>query len=187
MATVRSAITMTDQEIEAFVRDRRTAILATIGRDGQPHLTAMWFALVDGRIVFETKSKSQKAVNVRRNPRVTVLLEDGLTYPELRGVSFEGTVEVIENADASRAYLRAVARGVLDRYTASARNTGSPGTPDTAGSPGSTDDAALDQVMYKRVALVLHPDRVRSWDHRKLRLDPTTPLSPPPPKRGPHA
>jgi PPOX class probable F420-dependent enzyme len=160
VANVRSAITMTGPEIGAFVRDRRTAILATVGRDGQPHLAAMWFALVDGSIVFETKGKSQKVVNVRRNPRVTVLLESGVTYPELRGVSFDGTAEIIENAEASRDYLRAVARSVIERYH---------------GAAGAADNAALDQVMHNRVALVLRPDRTRSWDHRKLGLDLTAP------------
>jgi PPOX class probable F420-dependent enzyme len=160
VANVRSAITMTGPEIEAFVRDRRTAILATVGKDGQPHLAAMWFALVDGSIVFETKGKSQKVVNVRRNPRVTVLLESGVTYPELRGVSFDGTAEIIENAEASRDYLRAVARSVIERYH---------------GAADSADHAALDQVMHNRVALVLRPDRTRSWDHRKLGLDLTAP------------
>jgi PPOX class probable F420-dependent enzyme len=157
---VRSAITMTDPEIEAFVAARRTAILATVGRDGQPHVAAMWFALVDGSIVFETKGKSQKVVNVRRHPRVTVLLESGVTYPELRGVSFDGTAEIVENTDANRDYLRAVARSVIERYT---------------GPADGADSAALDQVMYNRVALVLRPDRVRSWDHRKLGLDLSAP------------
>jgi PPOX class probable F420-dependent enzyme len=160
MPNVRSAITMTDQEIEEFVRDRRTAILATLGKDGRPHLAAMWFALVDGAIVFETKGKSQKVVNVRRDPRVTVLLESGVTYPELRGVSFDGTADILENTGANRDYLRAVARSVIERYT---------------GPAGGADDATLDQVMYNRVALVLRPTRVRSWDHRKLGLDLTAP------------
>jgi PPOX class probable F420-dependent enzyme len=160
MPNVRSAITMTDQEIEAYVRDRRTAILATLGRDGQPHLAAMWFALVDGAIVFETKGKSQKVVNVRRDPRVTVLLESGVTYPELRGVSFDGTIQIVENTGANRDYLRAVGRSVIERYT---------------GPADGANDAMLDQVMYNRVALVLHPGRVRSWDHRKLGLDLTAP------------
>ena len=160
MANVRSAITMTEPEIEEFVRGRRTAILATTGKDGQPHLAAMWFALVDGSIVFETKGKSQKVVNVRRQPRVTVLLESGVTYPELRGVSFDGTAQIVENSDENRDYLRAVARSVIERYT---------GPADGAG------PAALDQVMHNRVALVLRPDRVRSWDHRTLGMDRTAP------------
>lgn len=160
MANVRSKITMTAAEIEAFVRDRRTAILATIGRDGQPHLSAMWFALVEGAIVFETKAKSQKVVNLRRNPRITVLLETGATYPELRGVSFDGTAEVVENDDANRDYIRAVGRSVIDRYSGPAGDA----TPDM-----------LDKAMYNRVAVVLRVTRTRSWDHRKLGMDLTAP------------
>jgi PPOX class probable F420-dependent enzyme len=159
---VRSKITMTDEQIEAFVRDRRTAILATIGRDAQPHLSAMWFALVEGRIVFETKAKSKKVLNLRRNPRITVLLETGNTYPELRGVSFDGTAEVIENQDANRDYLRAVGRSVIDRY---------------AGPAGDATIEQLDQAMYNRVAVILTVTRTRSWDHRKLALPLTTPPS----------
>jgi PPOX class probable F420-dependent enzyme len=160
MANVRAAITMTDAEIDAFVRARRTAILATIGRDGQPHLSAMWFALVEDKIVFETKGKSQKVVNVRRDPRITVLFETGVTYPELRGVSLDGTAEVIENDAANRDYIRAVGRSVIERYS------------------GSADDATpevLDQTMYNRVAVILNVTRTRSWDHRKLGLDLTSP------------
>jgi PPOX class probable F420-dependent enzyme len=160
VANVRSAITMTDDEITAFVRDRRTAILATVSKNGQPHLSAMWFALVEGKIVFETKSKSQKVVNVRRNPVITVLLEAGSTYPELRGVSFDGTAQIIENDDASREYIRAVGRSVIDRYS------------------GPADEATveqLDQAMYNRVAVILNVTRTRSWDHRKLGMDLTAP------------
>ena len=61
--------------------------LASVGPDGQPHLVAMWFALIDGDICFETKAKSQKAVNLRRNPQVSCLAEDGVVYEDLRGVS----------------------------------------------------------------------------------------------------
>jgi PPOX class probable F420-dependent enzyme len=159
---VRASITMTEEQIAAFVRDRRTAILATLGRTGQPHLSAMWFALVDGKVVFETKAKSQKVVNIRRDPRITVLFEAGATYPELRGVSFDGTAEVVENDDANRDYIRAVGRSVLERYT---------------GPADGADDATLDRAMYNRVAVILHVTRTRSWDHRKLGMDLSTPPS----------
>lgn len=49
----------------------------------------MWYAVVDGEIWLETKAKSQKAVNLTRDPRVSFLIEDGNTYDTLRGVSFE--------------------------------------------------------------------------------------------------
>ncbi|MDR1998370.1 MAG: PPOX class F420-dependent oxidoreductase [Frankiaceae bacterium] len=162
MANVRSSITMTEEELEAFVRDRRTGILATLDKAGRPHLTAMWFALVDGEVVFETKAKSQKVVNIRRDPRITVLFESGVTYPELRGASFDGTAEVVENDEANRDYIRAVGRSVIERYT------------------GPADDATpeqLDRAMYNRVAVILRPTRVRSWDHRKLGMDLSAPPS----------
>ncbi len=85
----RSQVTMTPEEIEAFLASQRTANLITLGASGHPHAIAMWFALIDGVIWFETKAKAQKAVNLRRDSRATVLVEDGLTYDTLRGVSLE--------------------------------------------------------------------------------------------------
>ena len=84
----RASIVMSDEEIEGFVAQSRVATMATVGPDGQPHLVAMWYAVVDGQIWFETKAKSQKAVNLRRDGRITVLIESGHTYDQLRGVSF---------------------------------------------------------------------------------------------------
>ncbi|TAL14704.1 MAG: PPOX class F420-dependent oxidoreductase, partial [Frankiales bacterium] len=93
----RAAITMTDEEIAAFVERSRNCTLATIGPSGQPHLVAMWYAVVDGQLWFETKAKSQKARNLLRDDRATVLIEDGATYDTLRGVSFEGRAVVVDD------------------------------------------------------------------------------------------
>src|SRR5689334_24629902 len=95
----RAQIVMTDDEITDFVNRSRAGTLATIGAGGQPHLTAMWYGVVDDEIWFETKAKSQKAVNLARDPRVTFLLEDGDSYDTLRGVSFEGTAEIVEDPE----------------------------------------------------------------------------------------
>src|SRR6516162_11733993 len=95
----RASIVMSEDEIADFVVKSRTGTLATVGSDGQPHLTAMWYAVVDGEIWLETKAKSQKAVNLRRDPRVSFLIEDGMTYDTLRGVSFEGVAEIVEDPD----------------------------------------------------------------------------------------
>ncbi|MGH9262351.1 MAG: pyridoxamine 5'-phosphate oxidase family protein, partial [Acidimicrobiales bacterium] len=81
----RAQITMTDDEIAAFVERSRTATMATIGPTGAPHVIAMWYAVIDGQIWFETKSRSQKAQNLRRDDRITCMIEDGLTYDTLRG------------------------------------------------------------------------------------------------------
>ena len=110
----RSAIVLTDEEIEQFLEGSRSMTLATVGADGTPHLVAMWFAVIDGDICFETKAKSQKAVNLRRNPKVSCLVEDGVTYEELRGVAIEGTAEVIDDPDL----LWRIGVNVWERYYA---------------------------------------------------------------------
>lgn len=149
----RSQVAMTDEEIQAFLASQRTANLATFGPNGHPHLVAMWFGLVDGVIWFETKAKAQKAQNLLRDPRATVLIEDGLTYDCLRGVSMEGTATVIDDPDA----LWAVGVSVWERYNG----------------PYSEEVKPLVEFMlHKRVAVRFDVDRIRSWDHRKLGLDP---------------
>ncbi|MFL6059850.1 MAG: pyridoxamine 5'-phosphate oxidase family protein [Marmoricola sp.] len=149
----RSQVEMTDEEITAFIASRRTATLVTLGKDGHPHAVAMWFALIDGVIWFETKAKAQKAINIGRDPRVTVLLEDGLTYDELRGVSLEGTAEIVDDADA----LWAVGVSVWERYNG----------------PYTEEMKPLVEFMLnKRIAVRVDASRTRSWDHRKLGLDP---------------
>lgn len=142
---------MSQEEITDFVNNSRTGTLATIGPDGQPHLTAMWYAVVDGEIWLETKAKSQKAVNLKRDPRVSFLLEDGDTYDTLRGVSFEGVAEIVDDPDA----LHRVGVSVWERYTG----------------PYSDDmKPFVDQMMNKRVGVRIVSRRSRSWDHRKLGL-----------------
>src|SRR5246127_2752094 len=147
----RASIVMSEDEIADFVVKSRTGTLATIGPDGQPHLTAMWYAVVDGEIWLETKAKSQKAVNLTRDPRVTFLIEDGDTYDTLRGVSFEGVAEIVDDPDVSHR----VGVSVWERYTGP-----------------YTDDMKplVEQMMNKRVCVRIVAGRARSWDHRKLGL-----------------
>ncbi|WP_072802326.1 PPOX class F420-dependent oxidoreductase [Rhodococcoides yunnanense] len=149
----RSQITMTENDTAEFLEHSRVATLGTIGHDGVPHLVAMWYAIIDGEVWFETKAKSQKAVNLRRDPRVSVLVEDGHTYDTLRGVSIEGRAEVVDDPDA----VLAVGISVWERYTG----------------PYSDEVRPLvEQMMNKRIAVRVVVDRVRSWDHRKLGLPP---------------
>jgi PPOX class probable F420-dependent enzyme len=149
----RSQVAMTAEEIEAFIPSKRTASLVTIGPSGHPHAVAMWFAAVDGVIWFETKAKAQKTVNIRRDSRATVLLEDGLTYDCLRGVSLEGRCVIVDDPDA----LWAVGVNVWERYNG----------------PYTEEVKPLVELMlHNRVAVRFDVERTRSWDHRKLGLDP---------------
>ncbi|HEX5407948.1 MAG TPA: PPOX class F420-dependent oxidoreductase [Pseudonocardiaceae bacterium] len=153
----RAQIRMSDDEVAAFVERGRTATLATNGPNGTPHLVAMWFAVLDGEIWFETKVKSQKVVNLRRDDRVTCMIEDGLTYDVLRGVSIEGRGVVSDDpGDALR-----VGISVWERYY---------------GPYGDDQRPMVEAMMNKRVVVRVVPDRVRSWDHRKLGI-PSMPVS----------
>ncbi|WP_078308932.1 MULTISPECIES: PPOX class F420-dependent oxidoreductase [unclassified Mycobacterium] len=152
----RSQIVMSDEEITEFINNSRTTTMATIGADGQPHLVAMWYAVIEGELWFETKAKSQKVVNLKRDPRITCLIEDGLTYDTLRGVSIEGQAEIVEDADQ----LFQVGISVFERYTAPYTEEMKP---------------FVEQMLNKRIAVRVRPARIRSWDHRKLGL-PAMPL-----------
>ena len=94
MPKQRDRIRMSQDEMWEFIRGQKSLQVATLNRDGSPHLTTLWFAVVDGEIVFETFAKSQKIVNLERDPRIAVLLEDGSAYDELRGVSITGRAEL---------------------------------------------------------------------------------------------
>ena len=65
--------------------------VASVGHDGAPHLTTLFYVVRDGRIAFWTYGRSQKIRNLERDPRVSCLVEDGVDYFELRGVSITGT------------------------------------------------------------------------------------------------
>jgi PPOX class probable F420-dependent enzyme len=145
-----SKIVMRDDEIVEFIDHSRTATMATLSAGGRPHLIAMWYAVLDGEIWFETKARSQKAVNLRRDPTITVMIEDGHTYDTLRGVSIDGRAEIV---DSDPELLLRVGISVWERYTGP-----------------YTDDMKpfVDQMMNNRIAVRVVPSRLRSWDHRKL-------------------
>ncbi len=149
----RAQIQMTEDEIATFVEQSRTATMATIGPDGLPHLVAMWYAVIDGVLWFETKGRSQKAVNLGRDNRITVLIESGHTYNELKGVSFEGRAEVLDDAEA----LWQVGVSVWERYTGPYTDEMKP---------------FVELMLNKRVAVRVDVERTRSWDHAKLGMDP---------------
>ena len=150
MGKKRDQIRMTDEEMEKFIEERKSLQVATLGKDGAPHLTTLWFAIVDGEIVFETFTKSQKIVNLRRDPRIAVLLEDGTVYNELRGVSINGRAELHDDPEEVHPYALAVMR----------RNQ-----PEI---PEEQLDAVAKMMASKRTAVVVKPEKIVSWDHRKL-------------------
>jgi PPOX class probable F420-dependent enzyme len=150
----RSQIVMSDEEIAAFLEQSRTASMVTIGPGGMPHVVAMWYGLIDGKIYFETKGKSQKVQNLRRDPRIVVAVEAGDTYDQLRGVSVEGEAVLIEDTTADEYWAAGIS--LFERYQ---------------GEYSEEMHPFVEMMMNKRVAVRVEPTRVRSWDHRKLGID----------------
>ena len=149
MASRREQIRMTPDEVDTFLAGRHTMNVATLGPSGHPHLVAMWYGFLDGAPAFWTFTRSQKIVNLRRDPRITALVEDGEVYSQLRGVELVGTGELIEDLDAKLA----VGTSVAERYTG----------------PVSADARPfLEDQAAKRTGVVLRVERVVSWDHTKL-------------------
>ncbi len=153
MPSRREAIRLSEDEIRKFLENGKTIVLCSVGASGVPHPMPMWYGLEpDGSIVMTTFSKSQKVRNLERDPRVSLLLEDGQSYTELRGVVVYGRVELERETER---VLDALAR-VSARYQAG------------AGADPKALRGALRAQAVKRVALRVRPERVVSWDHRKL-------------------
>jgi PPOX class probable F420-dependent enzyme len=149
MAGQRERIRMTDAEVAEFLATERTLQVASIGPDGVPHLVPMWFEVIDGRIAMWTYAKSQKAANLRRDPRLTCMVEAGETYAELRGVTITGRAEIRDDYDT----VFSVGAALYGRYQ---------------GDMTHASRAGVEAESRKRVAILVDPVRTVSWDHRKL-------------------
>jgi PPOX class probable F420-dependent enzyme len=140
---------MTDEEVDQFLDGRHTMNVATIGPAGRIHLVAMWYGFLEGAPAFWTYGKSQKILNLRRDPRITALVEDGEQYEELRGVELVGSGTIVEERDR----IMELGRSVFERYTGP-----------------YTDEMApvLEATGAKRLVVKIEVESVVSWDHRKL-------------------
>ncbi len=149
MAKQRDAIRMSDAEITTFLDGCRSMNVASLLKDGSPHLTTLWFAVKDGKYLFETYGSSQKVLNLRRDPRCALLWEAGTEYDQLVGVSIRGKAEIIDAEPRLTELMSHIIR----------RN--SPGL-------GDHHDQHVAQMVRKRVVISVTPDKIISWDHRKI-------------------
>lgn len=147
-------ISMTPDEVWAFLAPPRVGVLSSNGPDGYPHSAAMSYVPEDGALHMWTYAKSAKARNLRRDSRCAFLVEDGELYHELRGVLVRGEVEI----DDDPAVVAAVGMGLRDRQKIDET--------DVVGAPRAPEEVQAQAV--KRIALVLRLDRVHSWDHGKI-------------------
>jgi PPOX class probable F420-dependent enzyme len=147
---------MSDDEVAAFLREgSNTLSMASISPDGRVHLVAMWYGFSGDVVGVQTKVRSQKVQNLRRDPRVTILVESGDTTADLKGVEIVGTAQIIEDACDE---WRELAASVLQRYVLK----------DSTVDELMSRPDALEGSMYKRVAILVHPEKIVSWDHTKI-------------------
>jgi len=142
---------MTDAEVAAFLAGQCKVQVASIGVDGAPHLTTLFYVLQQGRIAFWTYATSQKVRNLERDPRITCLVETGTDYFELAGVSVQGRAELVRDTDRIREDGTAVTRALA-------------GGADL----GDLGEEIVENQVRKRIAVLVTPTKVASWDHHKL-------------------
>jgi PPOX class probable F420-dependent enzyme len=147
----RSQITMSDEEVLAFLADERVVTCATMGPRGWPHLMPLWYVVRGDTLWSWTYGKSQKVKNLERDARCTLQVEAGRdVYHELHGVTFECEAQIHRDLDT----VTGVGMELAGRYGGA--------------EPSADMRAAFEQQAAKRVALEFRECRRASWDHRKL-------------------
>jgi PPOX class probable F420-dependent enzyme len=142
-------IAMTPQERDAFLGEERTCRVSTVGADGAPHTSALWFAWDGSALWLNSIVKSQRWTDLARDPRVSVIIDAGHDFGELRGVELIGRVEIV---------------GEVPR-------TGEATAADLLAEPERlfAEKYANGKVHYdgRHAWLKLTPTKVVSWDFRK--------------------
>ncbi len=159
----RGQITLDRDEQLELLESARIVIVSTIGPRGWPHSMPMWFTLREPEgdsppegppreLWCWTYAKSQKARNLERDPRATLLIETGEEYLELRGVQIEAEAELIRDPELVLGF----GKELTVAY--------SEGIESIEGDAA----AALQAQAAKRVAIRFEAKRIATWDHRKL-------------------
>ena len=145
----RDQIKLTPEEQAGFLAQARTMALCTIDKDGYPHVVAMAYMVKDSCIYMTSYRKAQKVANIRRNPKVAVMVESGTAYHELKGLMIRGRCEIIDEPQEVWQIMRQ-AREFQGE------------------APSAPADAVEQARAQKRVALKIIPEKIASWDHSKL-------------------
>jgi hypothetical protein len=150
---------MSGDEVDAFLADQKTVVVATNGIRGWPHLMPLWYVLrpsgpgATAQIWAWTFAKSQKVRNLERDPRASLQVEAGEEYQLLRGVLLECHVVLHRDLDT----VTGIGLDVFRRYA------GGPG-----GELAPEVEAMVSKQAAKRVGLQFVERRRATWDHRKL-------------------
>jgi uncharacterized protein YhbP (UPF0306 family) len=147
---------MTPEEVQEFLTANTVLQVATMGKDGWPHLAPMWYIMDGKRVVFRSFTKSQKIVNLQRHNQLTVLVETGEDYSQLQGVMIKAEARLVTDPE----YVLSVYGGLAAKY---------PMINDTPMElKGDALEAAFGRFASKNTAVVVEPVKTITWDHTKL-------------------
>ncbi len=140
---------MTPEELDEFLTTQRTCRVATVSADGAPHVSTLWFVWDGESLWLYSITRSKRWADLRRDPRVAVVVDTGEEYDQLRGVEVSGSVEFV---------------GEVPR-------TGEPCPElDAVERMFARKNFGLDEMPHdgRHAWMRLTPEATASWDFRKL-------------------
>ena len=148
-------VQLTRDEIDEYLTNGHTVILATTRQSGEPFMTPLWYVYDNGAIYLRTRARSAKAKHIERDRRVCLLVESGERWVDLQAVVMNCDAELVEDETENRRIQK-----MLGEKYASFRA-------EVRKAPKATKKHyAAASVVYK---CTLRAGEVRSWYNRKLR------------------
>ena len=153
MPSRRELISLSDEQIQNYLEEQQTLVIVSNGSDGYPHPMPMWYYTdPEGCLYCTTFEKSQKVLNIKRDPKAALLVESGTVYAELKSVLIYGQAEVVTDHDVvvdTLVNINAKGQDLDDAAKAKLRQ-------------------AVGGTAKKRVVLKFIPERYVTWDHSRL-------------------
>ena len=151
--SLRDKIKMSEEELSSFLKTQISLQIGTINKDGSPHLTTMWYFYDGESFIFHTYTKSQKIINLQKDPRITLLTEAGSQYSDLQGIIVYGNAEIINGKDSLEEVIRYMEM-VGEKYIKDEE--------------GAQYIEGMKLQAPKRSVVIVKPSKFISWDHTKL-------------------
>lgn len=141
-------IAMTAAERDEFLTSERTCRVATVKGDGSPHVTPLWFVWDGSSLWLTSLVRSQRWTDLQRDGRISVAVDAGTDFLELRGVEISGVARAV---------------GEVPR-------TGEPVPELELPERLYADKYAGGQVVHdgRHAWLEVTPEKIVSWDFRKM-------------------
>ena len=153
MSSLRDKIKMSEEELSSFLQKQISLQIGTINKDGSPHLTTMWYFYDGENFIFHSYTKSQKIINLQKDPRITLLTEAGSQYSDLQGIIVYGNAEIINGKDSLEEVIRYMEM-VGEKYIKDEE--------------GAQYIEGMKLQAPKRSVVIVKPSKFISWDHTKI-------------------